>query len=111
MKDYAPNCYALMGGGNNDYYNPRFKAESKTPEGNYYGFKNLSIGSYKGFAGLYIRKDMLDSRGLDIPVTIDDRTIVLQTAKNQGVSPHLTGSNSLFGIAGSNSNTNIFNGA
>lgn len=107
MKDCAPNYYELMEGGNHKYHDPSIKAESISPEGNYYGFKQINIGSYRGFAGLYIRKDMLDSWGLEVPVTIDDWTNVLKTAKENGVENPLTGTYSLFSLSG----PSAFNGA
>ena len=107
LKDYAPNYYDYMEGEKgkeNDYL---YKAQSLTNEGNYFGFRNMNIGSYRAFNGIYIRKDALDKMGLDVPVTIDDWTNVLKTAKENGFKVPLTGTSALFSITG----TPLFNGA
>lgn len=96
MEDYAPNYYDLMEGAKakeNDY---SYKVDSISVNGNYYGFKCLNIGSYSGFGGLYVRKDMLDKWGLDIPVTIDDWDIALKTAKENGIKYPITGNKGIF---------------
>lgn len=79
-----------------------YKAQTISDGGNYFGFGNLNIGTFRGFGGLYIRKDMLDKWGLDIPVTIDDWTLCLKTAKENGFKAPLTGASSLFSITGAN---------
>lgn len=107
MEDYAPNYYDYMEGEKGKANGYLYKAQSITNEGNYYGFKNMNIGNYRSFNGLYIRKDMLDKWGLDVPATIDDWTLVLKTAKENGFKSPLTGDKSLFSITG----TELFNGA
>ena len=91
MQECAPNYYSLMEGTNlpgtdapHKYYQPQYKVETMTINGNYYGFRQLNIGSYRGFGGLYIRKDKLDEWGLEVPVTIDDWTNLFKTAKENG---------------------------
>ncbi len=102
LKDFAPNYYDYMEGEKGKASGNLYKVQSITEAGNYYGFKNMNIGSYRGFGGLYIRKDMLDKWGLEVPVTIDDWTNVLKTAKENGFKAPLTGDNSLFSFMGAN---------
>lgn len=59
MEDYAPNYHEYMEGERGKGNSNRYKAQSLTPEGNYFGFRNLNIGDYRGFLGLYVRKDKL----------------------------------------------------
>jgi len=101
LKDYAPNYYDYMEGEKGAANGYLYKAQSISNGGNYYGFSNLNIGTYRGFGGLYVRKDMLDSWGLKVPVTIDDWTNVLKTAKENGFATPLTGTNILFSFTGS----------
>ena len=101
LKDYAPNYYDYMEGEKGAANGYLYKAQSISNGGNYYGFSNLNIGTYRGFGGLYVRKDMLDSWGLKVPVTIDDWTNVLKTAKENGFTTPLTGTNILFSFTGS----------
>ena len=107
MKDYAPNYYDWMEGEKGKENNYLYKAQSLTEEGNYFGFRNMNIGDYRAFNGLYIRKDKLDEWGLDVPSTIDDWTEVLDAAKKNGFKAPLTGTSALFGITG----TELFNNA
>lgn len=100
MEDYAPNYYDIMEGEKAKQNGYKYKKNAKTVEGNYYGFNTLNIGTYGAFAGLYVRKDMLDKWGLDIPETIDDWTNVFKTAKENGVKYPLTGHNFMFQING-----------
>ena len=107
MEDYAPNYYDYMEGEKGKANNNLYKAQSITPDGNYYGFRNMNVGNYRTFAGIYVRKDMLDKWGLDVPSTIDEWTNVLKTAKENGFKAPLTGTEALFSISG----TELFNGA
>ena len=109
LEEYAPNYYSYVGenGEKNIANGGLYKAQAMTQEGNYYGFNNLNIGQYRGFSGIYIRKDLLDKWGVEVPVTIDDWTNVLATAKANGIKYPLTGTKSLFDISG----TNLFNTA
>ena len=102
LEDYAPNYYDYMEGEKGKANGYLYKAQTISDAGNYFGFGNLNIGTYRGFGGLYIRKDMLDKWDLDIPVTIDDWTKVLKTAKENGFKAPLTGANNLFSITGAN---------
>ncbi|MBR3934773.1 MAG: extracellular solute-binding protein [Clostridia bacterium] len=103
MKESAPNYYSYMEGDKAVNNENLYKIQSITNNGNYYGFKNLSIGKNRCFGGLLVRKDLLDKWGLDVPVTIDDWTNVLKTAKENGIAKPLTGNNNLFAIKGENS--------
>ena len=101
MKDCAPNYYSYMEGDRAADNGYRYKVESITQNGNYYGFKNMNFGSRRCFNGFIVRKDMLDKWGLEVPVTIDDWDNVLKTAKENGIKKPLTGSNALFAVDGS----------
>ncbi len=107
LKDYAPNYYEYMEGSKNEANGGLYQLHAKTDGGNYYGFGNLAIGTYRGFTGLFIRKDLLDKWELEVPVTIDDWTEVFATAKENGIKYPLTGTGGLFNINGSA----LFNGA
>ncbi len=100
LKDYAPDYYDYMEGEKGEANNNLYKAQAMTQGGNYYGFNNLNIGTYRGFGGLYIRKDLLDKWGLKVPVTIDDWTAAFATAKANGIKYPLTGSEGLFSVNG-----------
>ena len=91
MKESAPNYYSYMEG-EKAKENPLYRVQTITEGGNYYGFRNMNIGTYRGFGGLIVRKDLIESWGLKVPVTIDDWTLVLKTAKENGVNKPLTGS-------------------
>ena len=99
MKESAPNYYSYMEG-EKAKENPLYRVQTITEGGNYYGFRNMNIGTYRGFGGLIVRKDLIESWGLKVPVTIDDWTLVLKTAKENGVNKPLTGSSDLFAITG-----------
>ena len=101
LKDYAPNYYDYMEGEKGKANGGLYKIHAMTQDGNYYGFGNLAIGTYRGFSGLFIRKDLLDKWGLDVPVTIDDWTEVFATAKANGIKYPLTGTDSLFSLGSS----------
>ncbi len=107
LEDYAPNYYDYMEGEKGKENGYLYKAQALTYEGNYYGFMSLNIGSYRGFGGLYVRKDMLDKWGVDIPETIDEWEHLLKTAKENGCRIPLTGVNNLFSILG----IEVFNSA
>ncbi len=102
LEEYAPDYYDYMEGERgkaNDYL---YKKQALTTNGNYYGFNKLSLGTYRGFSGLYVRKDLLDKWGLEVPVTIDDWTNVFKTAKANGIKYPLTGDASLFTLKSTN---------
>lgn len=109
LEEYAPNYYALMEGKSDIGNGKNYKTSAISTNGNHYGFKTLCVGSYGGYCGLYVRKDMLDEWGLDIPVTIDDWTLVFKTAKEHGVKYPLTGDIFLFGYNRSNTFNNAWN--
>ena len=107
LEDYAPNYYNYMEGEAGKENNYMYKAASISDGGNYYGFKCLNVGSYRGFYGLYTRKDLLDKWGLDVPQTIDDWTKLFEIAKENGVKYPLTGDKQVVGYI----NKNLFNTA
>ena len=91
MEKYAPNYYDLMEGKQAEENGYVYKATTISEEGNYYGFKNLNVGRYRGFAGIFVRKDLLNKWGLEVPETIDDWDKVFEAAKNDGIKYPLTG--------------------
>ena len=95
MEKYAPNYYDIMEGKKGKENSYRYRADAITGEGNYYGFKSINIGKYKAYSGLYVRKDLLDKWGLEIPETLDEWEIVLKTAKENGIKYPLTGSSTI----------------
>ena len=97
MEEYAPNYYYYMEGDGGKEKNYSYRATGISSGGNYYGFKNLNVGKYRGYLGLYIRKDLLDKWGLDIPTTIDQWELVLKTAKENGIKYPLTGPKTIIG--------------
>lgn len=107
MEEYAPNYYDYMEGKKGEENDYLYKAQSISMGGNHYGFKQLNIGDTKGFSGIYVRKDLLDKWGLDIPQTIDEWENVLKVAKENGVERPLTYTKALFSITG----LNVFNSA
>ena len=107
LKDYAPNYYDYMEGEKGKANGGLYKIHAMTQGGNYYGFSTLAIGKYRGFNGLFMRKDLLDKWGLEVPVTIDDWTEVFETAKKNGIKYPFTGTDNIFALGTSN----VFNGA
>lgn len=95
MEKYAPNYYDLMEGEKGKENGYRYKADAITIEGNYYGFKSINVGRYKAFNGFYVRKDLLDKWGLDIPETLDEWETIFKTAKENGIKYPLTGSSTV----------------
>lgn len=102
MEEYAPNYYNYMEGDAAKENGYIFKAAAISNEGNYYGFKNLNVGRYRTYNGLYVRKDLLEKWGLDVPTTLDEWEEVLKTAKENGIKYPLTGASYLVGAFASN---------
>lgn len=90
LEEYAPNYYDYMEGEKGKANDYRYKYEATTADGNYYGFNCLNIGTARMFSGLYIRSDLLDKWGMDVPVTIDDWTAVFAKAKSEGIEDPFT---------------------
>ena len=103
LKDYAPNYYDYMEGEKGKAHDYLYKKQTITLNGNYYGFNNLAIGDYRSFGGVYIRKDMLDKWGIEIPTTIDDWTNVFKVAKENGVEYPFTCTKGSLGVGAVNS--------
>lgn len=109
LEDYAPNYYDIMEGKQAKENNFKYKADSISKDGNYYGFKGLNVGTYSGYGGLFVRKDMLDKWGLSVPETIDEWTTVFKTAKENGVKAPLTGQKGIFAAFASPSFNSAWN--
>ena len=84
LEEYAPNYYDYMEGEKGKKDNYRYKFEATTADGRYYGFNVLNVGETKGFAGIYVRSDLLRKWGMSIPETIDEWTAVFAKAKSEG---------------------------
>lgn len=84
LEEYAPNYYDYMEGETGKEAGYIYKKSALSDQGNYYGFRTINIGSYGCFDGIYVRKDLLDKWGFDIPETIDEWTAVFKKAKEEG---------------------------
>ena len=102
LEEYAPNYYNYMEGEGGKARNYTYKATAISNGGNYYGFKSLNVGNYRGYAGFYVRADLLKKWGLEVPETIDDWELVFKTAKENGIKYPLTGGKGLIGAMSSN---------
>ncbi len=90
LKDHAPNYYDYMEGDKGKARDYAFKLQATTDDGKYYGFNVLNIGETKGFAGIYIRADLLNKWNMEIPETIDEWTAVFAKAKSEGFDKPFT---------------------
>jgi putative aldouronate transport system substrate-binding protein len=99
MEEYAPNYYNYMEGEAGKAADYSYKSGSVTSEGNYYGFKSLNVGRYRGFQGVFVRKDLLEKWGLDVPETIDDWDKLFEVAKKNGIKYPLTGTTKIMGLS------------
>lgn len=109
LEEYAPNYYDYVAGKKNDENDGLYGCQAMTDSGNFYGFKALDIDTTRGFAGIYIRKDLLDQWGLDVPETLDDWNKVLETAKAKGIEKPITCNNTFAFSNGSNFFNTIYN--
>ena len=91
LEEYAPNFYNYMEGEEGKKRNYSTYLQGTTEQGNYYGFNVLNLGDTECFYGLYVRGDLLDKWGMDVPETIDDWTAYLAKAKAEGFQYPLTG--------------------
>lgn len=105
LEDYAPNYYDYMEGEKGKKAGYRYKLEATTDDGRYYGFNALSIGETRGFAGIYIRADLLKKWGMDIPETIDEWTAVFAKAKSEGFEKPFTSICNPLSFKGANTHT------
>ncbi|MBR5504949.1 MAG: extracellular solute-binding protein, partial [Clostridia bacterium] len=90
LEEHAPNFYNYTEGEYGKAHDYAYKLEATTDDGHYYGFNVLNLGETKGFAGIYVRADLLEKWGMDIPETIDDWTAVFAKAKSEGFSKPFT---------------------
>lgn len=90
LEEHAPNYYDYMEGEKGKKRDYGFKLQATTDDGRYYGFNVLNVGETRGFAGLYIRADLLKKWELEIPETIDEWTAVFSKAKSEGFSKPFT---------------------
>lgn len=86
--------------------NPELKKEVLTDKGKYIGIYGLNssdtaIEGEKEYAGLAVRKDLLDSLKLDLPDTITEWYEVLTAAKNSGMKKPLLLTMNGYGFTGS----------
>ena len=90
LEEHAPNFYEYMEGEKGKARDYGFKLQATTDDGRYYGFNVLNIGETRGFAGIYVRSDLLEKWGLAIPETIDEWTLVFAKAKEEGFQKPFT---------------------
>ena len=90
LKEYAPNYYEYVEGEKNKENDGLYKRQSMTDNGEFYGFKNLAVGSIRGFGGIYVRGDLLKKWNLDVPETLDDWNKFFETAKANGIEKPFT---------------------
>lgn len=90
IEEYAPNYYDFMEGERGKEAGYAYKAQSLSAGGNYYTFNAFVTTDVQGYAGFYVRKDLLDKWGLDIPVTIDDWDELFRVAKANGIQTPFT---------------------
>lgn len=90
LEEHAPSYYNYMEGEYGKEHNYAYKLAATTDDGRYYGFNVLNLGETRGFAGLYVRADLLKKWNMEIPETIDDWTAVFAKAKSEGFSRPFT---------------------
>ncbi len=95
LEEYAPNFYNYVEGEEAEKRDYSTYLAATTESGNYYGFNILNLGDTECFYGLYVRGDLLDKWGMDLPETLDDWTAYLAKAKAEGFKYPLTGNNQL----------------
>ena len=83
LEEYSANYYRMMME-DRGFYNAVVDDQGRVPS---------MIGMYKDpyytDQGMWIRQDILDKTGLDIPTTIDELDVVLEAFKNQGLTDPL----------------------
>ncbi|MBE7051872.1 MAG: extracellular solute-binding protein, partial [Ruminococcaceae bacterium] len=90
LEEHAPSYYNYMEGEYGKEHNYAYKLAATTDDGRYYGFNVLNLGETRGFAGLYVRADLLKKWNMEIPETIDEWTAVFAKAKSEGFSRPFT---------------------
>jgi putative aldouronate transport system substrate-binding protein len=100
VNQYMPNYRGFIDA------DPALKKEVITDSGKYIGIYGLNssdttIEGEKEFAGLAVRKDILDSLKLDVPSTIAEWHDALTTAKNSGMAKPLLLTQNGYGFTGS----------
>lgn len=108
LEEHAPNYYDYMEGEKGAANNYLYKLQSVAEGGQYYGFNTLSIGNNRVFASLFVREDLLEKWGMDIPATIDDWTAFLAKAKSEGYEKPFT---AISGVFNNTSGYESFNAA
>jgi len=98
LEKYAPNYYDYVAGKKNDEHGNLYKAETLTDAGNYYGFRELEIGTSRAFGGLVVRADLLKKWGMEVPETIADWEKLFEKAKSEGFKKPFTASGNPLGI-------------
>ena len=88
LKTVCPGYWQYVGDDNPE--NEARKKAVTTNDGKFYGFNILNIGSTKGFAGIFTRKDKLDEWGMKVPETIEDYEALFAKAKAEGFTKPLT---------------------
>ncbi len=100
VNQYMPNYRGFIDA------DPILKKDVMTDSGKYIGIFGLNssdttIEGEKEYAGLAVRKDILDSLSLEIPTTISQWHDALTTAKNSGMAKPLLLTQNGYGFTGS----------
>lgn len=77
IEEHAPNYSALINS------TPDFSSQSKTDEGNIWGFSMVEEKRQGAWLGMVVRQDWLDKLGMETPVTLDDWHEMLTRFKNE----------------------------
>lgn len=77
IEEYAPNYGALIAS------TPDFASQSKTDEGNIWGFSMVEEVRQGAWLGMVVRQDWLDKLGMETPVTFDDWHEMLTRFKDE----------------------------
>ena len=90
LEDHAPNYYDYLEGEKGKANDYMWKLQASTDDGRYYGFNVLDIGIQKCFNGIYVRADLLEKWGMEVPETIDEWTAIFAKAKSEGFEKPFT---------------------
>lgn len=107
-EDCAKYFWELMEGETGKAADYEYKKQTVTDEGSYFGFPNLNVGKYRCFQGLFVRGDVIESWGMEVPKTIADWDALLAKAKAEGFEIPFSSQN-IFDYAGSNTFNTAYN--
>ena len=79
IEEFAPNLAALRAS------NPKIALQTITDEGNIYSFNELQPIEEASWLGAYMRGDLLEEAGLDVPETVEEWDTALRAFKDMGI--------------------------